>query len=173
MELGAKLKELREAHQLSQEAVALELGVSRQAVTKWESGQSNPSTANLMALCRLYSVSLDELAALETAPERPEEQAAASDGTKGSRALYIATALCLALCAVWTAVIQRRMAQSAAIIGGADGTTTIFVTQQRTPLDSLLMLILDPKFLYGATFVLAILCLRRLIARHKNRKNEP
>ena len=37
------------------------LGVSRQAVSKWENGTSEPSTANLMALAKLYQVTVDEL----------------------------------------------------------------------------------------------------------------
>ena len=37
------------------------LGVSRQAVSKWENGTSEPSTANLMALAKLYGLSVDEL----------------------------------------------------------------------------------------------------------------
>lgn len=37
------------------------LGVSRQAVSKWENGSSEPSTANLMALAKLYGLPVDEL----------------------------------------------------------------------------------------------------------------
>ena len=166
MELGTRLKELREAHQLSQEAVALELGVSRQAVTKWESGQSNPSTANMMALCRLYGVSLDELAALEGGAEHGAEKGRRRSGLT----LYTLTAVCLALCAAWTAILFRRCSvPSAEIIGYADGPTAIYVTQ-RAPLGTLLALVLDPRFLYGVTFVLAILCIRRLIIRRKEKK---
>ena len=46
---------------MTQEMVAESLGVSRQAVGKWESGASEPSTANLIALSKLYGVSVDEL----------------------------------------------------------------------------------------------------------------
>ena len=55
------LKNLRTGHGFSQEDVAERLGVSRQAVSKWETGASEPSTANLRALAELYQVSLDEL----------------------------------------------------------------------------------------------------------------
>lgn len=55
------LKNLRMEHGFSQEYVAEQLGVSRQAVSKWETGASEPSTANLRALAALYQVSLDEL----------------------------------------------------------------------------------------------------------------
>ena len=39
------------------------LGVSRQTVSKWENGTSDPSTSNLLALARLYGVSVEELLA--------------------------------------------------------------------------------------------------------------
>ena len=46
---------------MTQEFVAESLGVSRQAVSKWESGVSDPSTSNLLALAKLYGVSAEEL----------------------------------------------------------------------------------------------------------------
>ena len=61
MTLGEKLKMLRASRGLSQEQLAAELNVSRQAVSKWESGASDPSTSNLLALARLYGVSAEEL----------------------------------------------------------------------------------------------------------------
>lgn len=59
--LGEILKEHRTRCNMTQEMVAESLGVSRQAVGKWESGNSEPSTANLIALARLYGVTVDEL----------------------------------------------------------------------------------------------------------------
>lgn len=58
---GEKLKECRRNKGLSQEKVAELLGVSKQAVSKWESSQTAPSTDNLIALSGIYDVSLDEL----------------------------------------------------------------------------------------------------------------
>ena len=46
---------------MTQEFVAETLGVSRQAVSKWESGASAPSTTNLMALAKLFGVTAEEL----------------------------------------------------------------------------------------------------------------
>lgn len=46
---------------MTQEFVAESLGVSRQAVSKWENGTSDPSTSNLCALARLYGVPVEEL----------------------------------------------------------------------------------------------------------------
>ena len=59
--LGEALKEHRVRCKMTQEFVAEHLGVSRQAVSKWENGTSDPSTANLLALARLYGVSAEEL----------------------------------------------------------------------------------------------------------------
>lgn len=59
--LGEELKENRLRCKMTQEFVAETLGVSRQAVSKWETGISDPSTSNLIALARLYGVSSEDL----------------------------------------------------------------------------------------------------------------
>lgn len=59
--LGEVLYTHRTACKMTQEFVAETVGVSRQAVSKWENGTSDPSTANLIALAKLYGISADEL----------------------------------------------------------------------------------------------------------------
>ena len=59
--LGEAIKAQRARCNMTQELVAERLGVSRQAVSKWESGASDPSTANLLALCKLFGISAEEL----------------------------------------------------------------------------------------------------------------
>lgn len=59
--LGEAIKAHRTQCNMTQEFVAGELGVSRQAVSKWESGASDPSTSILLALAKLFGVSADEL----------------------------------------------------------------------------------------------------------------
>ena len=59
--LGEVLKRRRTECRMTQEFVAEALGVSRQAVSKWESGASDPSTANLIALAKLVSTTPEEL----------------------------------------------------------------------------------------------------------------
>ena len=59
--LGEALKENRLRCQMTQEFVAETLGVSRQSVSKWENGSSDPNTSNLIALAKLYRVSPEEL----------------------------------------------------------------------------------------------------------------
>lgn len=59
--IAQNLMVLRQLHQLSQEEVAGRIGVSRQAVAKWETGQSVPDILNCDTLAKLYDVELDDL----------------------------------------------------------------------------------------------------------------
>ena len=61
MTTGEKIAALRREHKLSQEALGEKLGLSRQAVSKWETGTADPSTSNLLALAKLFGVSAEEL----------------------------------------------------------------------------------------------------------------
>lgn len=59
--LGEVLKKHRTECKMTQEFVAEAIGVSRQSVSKWESGASDPSTTNLIALANLYGLTAEEL----------------------------------------------------------------------------------------------------------------
>lgn len=59
--LNENLLTLRKLHKLSQEEAASRIGVSRQALAKWESGETSPDIYNCKALAALYNVSLDDL----------------------------------------------------------------------------------------------------------------
>ncbi len=59
--LGEVLKQHRTRCKMTQEFVAETIGVSRQAVSKWEIGISDPSTSNLFALAKLYGISAKDL----------------------------------------------------------------------------------------------------------------
>ena len=59
--LGEVLKDHRTRCSMTQEFVAESLGVSRQAVSKWENGTADPSTSNLLKLAKLYGVTAEEL----------------------------------------------------------------------------------------------------------------
>ncbi|AKR38492.1 helix-turn-helix transcriptional regulator [Bacillus cereus] len=61
MNLGSQLKKFRESKSFSQEDVARKVGVTRQAVYKWESNKSYPDIDNLILLSELYEVTIDEL----------------------------------------------------------------------------------------------------------------
>ena len=68
MELNEKLLSLRKKNKLTQAQVSETLDVSRQAISNWETGAVLPSTANLLALSRLYQVPLDHLLNGDTDP---------------------------------------------------------------------------------------------------------
>ena len=61
MKFEEKLVKLRKEHKLSQEQLAEKLGVSRQAISRWEAGETTPDLANLRGLCDAFGVSADSL----------------------------------------------------------------------------------------------------------------
>lgn len=83
--IAEKLLNLRKQHGFSQEELAEKLGVSRQAVSKWERAEASPDTDNLIRLAKLYGISLDELllAGGTEEPSSQEEAAREGNGHKG------------------------------------------------------------------------------------------
>ena len=65
IETANRLYELRKKNGYSQEELAAKLGLSRQAVSKWERAEASPDTDNLVELAKLYGISLDELLDLD------------------------------------------------------------------------------------------------------------
>ena len=61
MTLGQRISLYRKKLNISQEELGVRLGVSRQAVSKWETGTADPSTSNLLALAKLFGVPAEEL----------------------------------------------------------------------------------------------------------------
>ncbi len=59
--IGELIKQHRTSCKMTQEFVAESIGVSRQAVSKWENGVADPSTSNLIALSKLFSISPEDL----------------------------------------------------------------------------------------------------------------
>lgn len=84
--MAQRLVDRRKAAGLSQEALAAQLGVSRQAVSKWERSESSPDTDNLIALAALYGVSLDELLYGEAANDADDLE----DGSVGTETADVA-----------------------------------------------------------------------------------
>ena len=72
--LGETIRARRTACKMTQEFVAETVGVSRQAVSKWESGTSEPSTSNLLALARLFGISAEELLREVDGPGQKQEE---------------------------------------------------------------------------------------------------
>lgn len=73
IEIANRLFQYRKKHNLSQEELAGQIGVSRQAVSKWERAEASPDTDNLILLAKLYGVTLDQLLQGQEQPEVKEE----------------------------------------------------------------------------------------------------
>lgn len=83
MTFGQKLQTLRKEAGLSQEALAETLGVSRQAVSKWERDSGYPETEKLLAIARLFHVTLDALLNQDNADLTSSGEREASAGNNG------------------------------------------------------------------------------------------
>ena len=75
MNFNENLASLRKSKGLSQEEIADRLGVSRQAISKWENGQALPETANIMKLCEILEVTPNELLGYEEVRTQPTAEA--------------------------------------------------------------------------------------------------
>lgn len=141
MDLAERLATLRKRAGLSQGDVAERLNVSRQAVSRWETGFTVPSTDNLSHLGRLYGVTLDELLSYSAAlpPEKPQEKApaqqpkaeapaptppAAASAPAHARAIIIALSILCLLLAIGVGVLLHqsfdKSSQNAGIEFAAD-----------------------------------------------------
>lgn len=76
MTIGNRITNARKEKGLTQEYLAEQLQVSRQAVSKWETGQSSPDTKNLIALSQLLGVSVEYLAigTQKPPPQKPDHR---------------------------------------------------------------------------------------------------
>lgn len=126
MDLAERLAALRKRAGLSQGDVAERLNVSRQAVSRWETGFTVPSTDNLSHLGRLYGATLDELLSYSAAlpPEKPQEEApaqqpkaeapaptpqpAAASAPAHARAIIIALSILCLLLAIGVGVLLHQ-----------------------------------------------------------------
>lgn len=93
IETANRLYELRKKKGLSQEELAEKLGVSRQAVSKWERSEASPDTDNLIALAKIYELSLDELifGEKETKEEKSEDRKNGNKVNIGPSGIYVET----------------------------------------------------------------------------------
>lgn len=84
LKTAERLRYYRKKYNYSQEELAEKIGVSRQAVSKWERGEASPDTDNLIALAEIYQISLDELikgsAAPREEPSTPNTDHVSFDG---------------------------------------------------------------------------------------------
>lgn len=86
--LGRRIQEARKARGLSQESLGERLGVSRQAVSKWEADAAVPELENLIAMSRIFGVTIGALLGVEpeAAEDRSEKDApeAPGEGVEGT-----------------------------------------------------------------------------------------
>ncbi|MBQ6731176.1 MAG: helix-turn-helix domain-containing protein [Bacilli bacterium] len=82
IEIADRLVKLRKKYGYSQEELADKLGLSRQAVSKWERAEASPDTDNLICLAKLYGVSLDELLATDEDIDTIVEEQVKADKTE-------------------------------------------------------------------------------------------
>ena len=74
IETANRLLQYRKENNLSQEELAEKIGVSRQAVSKWERAEASPDTDNLIRLAEIYGVSLDEMLTGKKTQAEPEPE---------------------------------------------------------------------------------------------------
>lgn len=85
IETANRLLQYRKKHSLSQEELAAKIGVSRQAVSKWERAEASPDTDNLILLAQIYGVTLDELLTGKSEEEeKTDDKASAENDDDGS-----------------------------------------------------------------------------------------
>ena len=116
MTLGQRIQELRKQNQMSQEQLGEQMGVSRQAISKWESDLTIPEIDKLVALSKLFKVSLNDLLQVkdESGGAQPQVVLAPSKGWRIAMAvLAVATAASLALSGFlgWQMVRQNEQTQ--------------------------------------------------------------
>lgn len=111
MTLSEKLFALRRQAGLSQEELAERLGISRQAVGKWENGTATPELQKLRELARLYQITLGELLGDAPAPAEPLPPPAPPSPPRRRRWPTVLLLLTLAIILLWTAQLHSQVAQ--------------------------------------------------------------
>ena len=152
MTTGEKIAALRRDHKLSQEALGEKLGLSRQAVSKWEADQAVPTMDNLMELSRLFGVPVDTLLRPDApfpaapaeenstdapaAPETPHKGVSPSRGKKilaiGGAALLCVSLACSAVCAWSTVRLRAEVDGLRSLVNGLSLNSTVYYPQTDT-----------------------------------------
>ena len=108
--LSERIYKLRRKSGLSQEQLAEKIGVSRQAISKWESGTSTPELEKLLALSECFHITLDELVRTEAGNQREHEMPQNIEGNKVPKSieLKVGISLCLvgAICLILSGIMM-------------------------------------------------------------------
>lgn len=116
MSLSENIKNKRKELKLSQEYIADQLGVSRQAVSKWETGQSEPTASNLTELAALFGISLSEL----VEPATYANEQASNKNSKKKPNTVLRTNLSMLAIAVQTGFMYACTQNSYNIVNGKE-----------------------------------------------------
>lgn len=106
MQFREKLVQLRKGNDLSQEQLAEILGVSRQAISRWEAGDTTPDITNLLGICMYFGVSSDYLICEDYQPDvEPAATQPQVDAKQAGRArrkfFHFSAMICFVLAAHW------------------------------------------------------------------------
>ena len=80
--IADNIRNYRKANNMSQDELAEKLGVSRQSISLWENGQTQPTLDNIVALAKIFNITSDALLCAQSAPEASAETAAEAEGEK-------------------------------------------------------------------------------------------
>ena len=110
LRVGLQIRQAREQRKMTQGQLAEKIGVSRQAISKWESGTSTPELEKLLALSECFHITLDELVKEETVNQGANEMPQKIEGAKVSKGieLKVGISLCLvgAICLILSGIIM-------------------------------------------------------------------
>ena len=112
MTLGEKLLKLRKARQWSQEELAERIGVTRQAVSRWESGGAKPDADKIVAMCDLFGISADYLLGIEDAKDQEITQTVSRQSQSRSGVAAGIVCLGIVLTALGVVVLLALVAMS-------------------------------------------------------------
>ena len=105
--IGERIQELRKQNNLSQETLADKLNVSRQAVSKWETGLSNPDTENLIALSEIFKIPVEELVGTKSEKSAGDKSKVRRQNGKSLYAILIALLVVVGIgTAVWYGFVK-------------------------------------------------------------------
>ncbi|MFT3986000.1 MAG: helix-turn-helix transcriptional regulator [Lachnospiraceae bacterium] len=112
MDMAERLQDLRKKANYSQEQVSDMLGISRQAVSKWESGQGKPEIDNIIKLVEIYNVSADyillgEKNAIQVEPKQKKELSHTARKTIGIIAIIASTAIITVLFIIALEIVDK------------------------------------------------------------------
>ena len=133
--LSEKIDALRRKSGLSQEQLAEKIGVSRQAVSKWEGGLSTPELDKLRALSEFFQVTMDELTGEQERNSVPQGRSAAEDKSTAESRLGIGLCLFGAVCLILSGILMvvrpdaadKLNASSAVTLNGSGMLMAVFV----------------------------------------------